>query len=114
MSKQDKPKLGEWVRFTQHMERPTKAEYEALFKAEEEIVYPKMLSNPNPEKAATVVGQVSKSVRAEVNTGEDGEFHGYWWDRGPRRTFYVVKWSIRGREFMVALEDMIRDGGDAP
>lgn len=116
MSKKDKPRLGEWVRFTHYTERPTGDEYRQAIEDGEDAISARQHPNPEPDKPAMVIGQVRKSMEAvrpdSYATGEPLDH--FIWTHGERQTFYILKRSIRGRRFLVTVEDLIRDGGDTP
>lgn len=104
-----KPKLGEVVLFDQHLEKWTGEEYEAAQEADLPRIEAKIVPNPDPDQPAMAVGVVSKSVEGIwTHTSADPEDEsGYFdWGRGRRRTFYVLKRSIRGRRFLVPIEAM--------
>lgn len=95
------------------MERPTGDEYRKAIEDGEDGIKVKYLPNPDQEKPAMVIGMVSKSVAAfrpdQYGSGEP--LDRFWWTHGETRTFYILKRSIRGKRFLVALEDIVWEGG---
>lgn len=111
MEKQWKPALGESVLFAASYTRPTQDEVEARadeLDGEEGTIGYQRRMNPNPALVAVVVGVVSRQAEAPIDFGsESGEAYADWRGTiGKRRYFYAVKRKMRGRQFLVVLEDM--------
>lgn len=103
-----KPKFGEWVRFTHHMEKRTHEEFQALIDAEEGVIYPKISPNPEPDAPAMVIGLVSKAVMHQMTEDDEGERQRYVAVYGHNRSFYVLRRTNRGKRFLVPIDALIR------
>lgn len=112
MPKDDKPRFGEWVRFTHFSDKPTDEEIQARgdeLDGEEGTMERVRRENPAPDIQAMVVGVTSVPFEGELLYNDYGRAYVNW--QGHRRCrFYVLKHSLRGRRFCVALEDIQRGG----
>lgn len=108
MSKQGPP-LGATVVFSHYYDRPTDQELEArneeLEGADGTITLVRR-ENPEPHKTAVVVGISRVAYEAYLDENGRGDVYAAWSTATVKASFYVVKRSLRGRRFLVKLEDM--------